>query len=58
MPFKPPKTTFGRTLPAGEESPKSAKSFKAKSKPPRDMRIKPQPRAAKRMDIPSKARGR
>lgn len=58
MPFKPPKTTFGRTLPAVADTPKSAKLVRAKAKPPRDLRVKTPPRAAKRMCIPGKAGGR
>ncbi|WP_298934581.1 hypothetical protein [uncultured Ruegeria sp.] len=58
MPFKPPKTTLGRTLPAVEDTPKSAKLETIKAKPPRNLRVKTPPRAAKRMDIPGKARGR
>lgn len=58
MPFKPPKTTLRRTLPAVEGTPKSAKLVRGKAKPPRDLRKKSPPRAAKRMDIPGKAKGR
>ncbi|CUH47491.1 hypothetical protein [Ruegeria atlantica] len=58
MPIEPPKTALGRTLPAVEKTPKSAKLVKAKAKPPRDLRMKTPPRAAKRMNIPGKAGGR
>lgn len=58
MPFKPPKSTFGRTLPAVEDTLKSAKLVKAKAKPQRNLRVKTPPRAAKRMNMPGKAGSR
>ncbi len=58
MPFKPPKTALGRALPAVEDTAKTAKLVKAKVKPPRDLRMKTSPRAAKRLNIPGKAGGR
>ncbi len=58
MPFQPPKTTLGWTLPAVQDTQRSVKSVKAKAKPPRDLRVKTPPRAAKRMIMPGKAGGR
>lgn len=58
MPFQPPKTTLGWALPAVQDTPKPAKPPKAKRKPPRDLRVKTPPRAAKRMIVPGKAGGR
>ena len=58
MPFQPPKPTFGRVLPAMEKTPTLAKAKKLKAKPPRDLRAKTQPRAAKRMNMPGKAGSR
>ncbi|MFA3919883.1 hypothetical protein [Ruegeria hyattellae] len=58
MPFKPPKTTLGGTRPAVEDTPKSVEPVKAKAKPPRDLRMKTPPRAAKRMNMPGRSGGR
>ncbi|MDP5220979.1 hypothetical protein Q5Y75_27735 [Ruegeria sp. 2205SS24-7] len=60
MPFKPPKTTLGRAASAVDDTLKSAKLVKAKSKAklPRNLRVKTPPRAAKRMNMPGKAGGR
>lgn len=58
MPFKPPKFTREGTLPAVEDTLKSAKPVKTKAKLPRDLRKKVPRRAAKRMNMPGKAGGR
>ncbi len=58
MPFKPPKIALVRTLPAAEDTSKSANRVKTKAKPPRDLRMKMPRRTAKRMNMPGKAGGR
>ncbi len=58
MPFKPPKITRVRTLPAVEDTSKSTNRVKTKAKPPRELRMKMPRRMAKRMNMPGKAGGR